>query len=150
MFFIGSGAGIRTQDPPVTPYPNISIGDGLYHHPASGGVRGASRDLFDPSTLLRDSLWTFPALAGLGCWLPYPESGFRVPAIHLVFPFPIAWEGCNNPAWISLWQLEQISKHLFNSVLVFSQERVRPLAPSPKSFFLGLRWWNSRAPAHRL
>jgi site-specific DNA recombinase len=37
----GSGAGIRTQDPPVTPYPNISIRDGLYlcHDPPKANFR---------------------------------------------------------------------------------------------------------------
>lgn len=54
----GSGAGIRTQDPPVTPYPNISIRDGLYHsRPFKKGTgRGASHPPMAESTLLRDSL----------------------------------------------------------------------------------------------
>jgi len=56
-FFFGSGAGIRTQDPSVTRYPNISIRSGLYHSRPflKGAGRGASHPPKAESTLFPTS-----------------------------------------------------------------------------------------------
>ena len=168
----GSGAGIRTQDPSVTRNPNISIRSGLYHSRPffkGYGTRGfpfrfqigkvlSFEIVSEPFQLFYKKGWTWLLIAISSCGgvrvpVPIPlifqatsESRLIIGTIHLVIHFSITWEGCNRPAWLSLWQLEQTRTHLSSSFLVFVQERVKPFCPSPKSFPFGLRWWNSKAP----
>ena len=48
----------------------------------------------------------------------------------------------------SLWQLQHNKIHLSTSCFIFSNDLDEPYCPIPKSFSLGLMWWNSRAEIH--